>query len=132
MKINSLKLTLFVVGALSSPGFASTVSIPSTIDSGGLRTSSASYTMDNSIGGIGGISSASADTAKDGYIGQLTEVVSVVVTSQPDAVAVSGTSQLSGVATLDDSTVEALDDSDVAWSSPNEPYPVFSINSADC
>jgi len=78
---------------------------------------------------MGGVSSTSADTNKNGYIGQLTEVVSVVVTSQPDAVAVSGTAQLSGVATLDDSTLVALSGADVNWSSPNEPSPVSSINS---
>jgi hypothetical protein len=114
---------------LASASFASDVITTSSIDGGGLHTSSANYSMDNSIGGIDGISSSTADTAKDGYIGQLTEVVSVVVTSEPDAVAVSGTAQLSGVAMLDDSTVVALGGSDVMWSSPNEPSPVFSINS---
>jgi len=127
MKINNLKLTLFVTSALCSTAFAANVST-STIDGGGLRTSSANYTMDNSVGGIGGISSAAADTAKNGYIGQLTEVVSVVVTAQPNSVGVASTSQLSGTATLDDNTVASLSGSDVAWSSPNEPYPVASIN----
>jgi hypothetical protein len=128
MRVNTLRLAVVVLIALCSAAFAASVVTTSTIDGGGLRTSSANYTMDNSIGGIGGISSASADTAKNGYIGQLTEVVSVVVTSQPDAVAVSGTAQLSGTATLDDSTVLSLSGSDVAWSSPNEPYPVASIS----
>jgi hypothetical protein len=41
---------------------------------------------------------------------------------------VGGTSQLSGTATFDDSTVAGLSGSDVAWSSPNEPYPVASIS----
>jgi hypothetical protein len=108
--------------------FASSAVSESSIDSGGLRTSSANYTMDNSIGGIDGISGASADTAKNGYIGQLTEVVSVTVTSTPDSVGSGSTSQLSATATLDDSTVSSLSGSDVAWSSPNEPYPVASIS----
>jgi hypothetical protein len=126
----ALQFTALLALTLYSPTmFAATVITTSSIDGGGLHTSSANYTMDNSIGGIDGVSSSTGDTAKDGYIGQLTEVVSVVVTSQPDAVAVSGTAQLSGVATLDDSTVVALGGSDVAWSSPNESSPVFSINS---
>jgi hypothetical protein len=112
----------------ASSAFASSVITTSSIDGGGLRTSSANYTMDGSMGGIGGISSASADTAKDGYIGQLTEVVSVTVTSTPNSVGSGSTSQLSGTATLDDSTVASLSGSDVAWSSPNEPYPVASIS----
>jgi hypothetical protein len=108
--------------------FATSVVTTSSIDGGGLRTSSASYTMDSSVGGIGGISSASADTTKDGYIGQLTEVVSVVVIAQPNSVGVGNTTLLSGTATLDDNTVASLSGSDVVWSSPNEPYPIASIS----
>jgi hypothetical protein len=120
---------LFVLLTLvSSASFASSTITSSSIDGGGLHMTSANYAMDGSVGGIDGVSSTSADTNKNGYIGQLTEVVSVNVTSQPDAVAVSGTSLLSGVATLDDSTVVALGGSDVAWSSANEPNPVFSIS----
>jgi hypothetical protein len=84
--------------------------------------------MDGSVGGMGGISSASADTAKNGYIGQLTEVVSMVVTAEPNTVGVGSMALLSGTATLDDSTVTSLSGSDVVWSSPNEPYPVASIS----
>ena len=128
--LRALPVTLLAL-ALRAPTclFASSAVSESTIDGGGLHTTSANYAIDNSIGGIDGISSASADTAKNGYIGLLTEVVSITVTSQPGAVAVAGTAQLSGVATLDDSTVEALGGSDVVWSSPNEPSPVYSINS---
>lgn len=111
-----------------SVAFATSVISTSSIDGGGMRTSSANYTVDNSIGGIGGISSASADTTKNGYIGQLTEVVGVVVTAQPNPVGVGSTTLLSGTATLDDSTVASLSGSDIAWSSPNEPYPVASIS----
>jgi hypothetical protein len=114
---------------LASTAFASSVITTSSIDDGGLRTTSANYAMDNSIGGMAGNSSSSAYTAKGGYIGQLTEVVSIVVTAQPNSVGVGSTSQLSGTATLDDSTVASLSGSDVAWSSPNEPYPVTSISS---
>jgi hypothetical protein len=105
--------------------FASTafgVSITSTIDSGGLRTSSANYTMDNSIGGIDGISSAVADTAKNGYLGQLTELVSMVVTGTPSSVNEGYTSQLTGTATLDDQTVTALSGSDIDWGFVTYPF----------
>ena len=128
VKVNIPGLAIVAFGVLCSSVFAASVITTSTIDGGGQHATSANYTMDGSVGGIGGISSASADTAKDGYIGQLTEVVSVSVTSQPNAVAVSGTAQLSGIATLDDSTVASLSGSDVIWSSPNEPSPIFSIS----
>ncbi len=128
LKANALGLALVVLGVLCSSALAASVVTTSNIDGGGLHASSANYAMDGSVGGIEGVSSASADTAKNGYIGQLTEVVSVIVTSQPDAVTVSGTAQLTGTAALDDSTVAALGGSDVTWSSPNEPSPIFSIS----
>jgi hypothetical protein len=128
MKANSLYSVVVVLGNLCSSAFPASTVTTSTIDGGGLRTSSANYTMDGSVGGIGGISSGVVDTAKDGYIGQLTEVVSLVVTASPNSVGVGSTSQLSGTATLDDSTVVSLSGSDVAWTSPNEPYPVASIS----
>jgi hypothetical protein len=111
---------------LASTTFAASSLVTSSVDGGGKRTASANYTMDGSVGGIGGISSASADTAKNGYIGQLTEVVSITVTSTPNIVNEDATSQLSGIATLDDSTVSALAGSDVVWNSVA--YPLASIN----
>jgi len=128
VKVNSLGLTVVVLRALCSTAFAQTVITTSTIDGGGLHATSANYAMDGSLGGIGGVSSASADTVKDGYIGQLTEVVSIVVTAQPNSVGIGSTALLSGTATLDDSTVASLSGSDLAWSSPNEPYPVAAIS----
>jgi hypothetical protein len=113
---------------LLSASSAFAVNANSTIDGGGGHASSANYTMDSSVGGVAGISSGAADTAKNGYIGQLTEVVSVTITAQPNTVGVGSTTQLSGTATLDDSTVTSLPGSDVSWSSPNEPYPVASIS----
>jgi hypothetical protein len=81
--------------------------------------------LDGSVGGIDGISSASVDTAKNGYIGQLSEVISVSVTGTPATVNENATSQLSGAATLDDSSVSALSGSDIAWGF--FAYPIQSI-----
>lgn len=102
-------------------------SVINTIDGGGKRTTSATYTMDGSVGGIGGISSASPDTAKNGYIGQLSEVTGLSVTGIPAIVNEGATSQLSGTATLDDATVSVLAGSDVTWSAAA--YPLASIDS---
>src|ERR1039457_6807916 len=119
MKRQLLQFTVLLALTLYAPTmFASSIITTSTIDGGGKRTSSANDTMDGSIGGIGGITSASADTAKNGYIGQLTEVASVSVTSTPTIVNEDATSQLSGSATLDDSTVTVLSGSDIGWVSP--------------
>lgn len=110
------------VARFCSAAFAASVIATSTIDGGGLRTSSSNYTMDNSIGGIGRISSASADTAKNGYIGQLTEVVSMSATGTPASVNEGATSQLSGTAILDDTTVTMLTGSDIDWGVVTYPF----------
>ncbi len=106
------------------PAFPANVT--STIDCGGHRATSANYTIDDSVGAIGGISTASAMIAKDGYIGQLTEVVSVSVTGTPGIVNETSTSQLSGAAMLDDSTTVALVGSNLLWIVPV--YPLASID----
>jgi len=111
---------------LASTTHASSVVTMSTIDGGGRHTASANYTMDGSVGGIAGISIAGSDTAKDGYIGQLSEVVGVSVISAPNTVNETATSQLNGSATLDDSTVVTLSGSDIGWTTPA--YPIASIN----
>lgn len=107
--------------------FAASDITTSSIDGGGLRTASANYTMDGSVGGIGGVSSASSETAKNGYIGQLTEVASVIVTSAPSSINEGSTSQLSGAATLDDDSVSALSGNDILWAAVA--YPLQSIDS---
>jgi hypothetical protein len=87
----------------------------STIDGGGQRATSASYTMDGTLGGIAGISSVGTDMTKHGYIGQLTEVVSMTATGTPAQVNEGATSQLSGSATMDDATVTVLSGTDMTW-----------------
>jgi hypothetical protein len=129
MKVNALGLAVVVLVASCSAAFASGVVTTSTIDGGGLRTTSASYTMDGSVGGVGGISTVASppETAKAGYIGQLTEVVSLTATGTPYSVNEGNTSQLSGTATLDDSSVTALVGSDIAWGFVS--YPFQSVSS---
>ena len=113
--------------ALAPVFYARGASVTSTIDGGGQRATSANYATDNSIGGIGGISSAAADTSKNGYIGQLTEVVSMSATGTPSSVNEGATSQLSGSATMDDTSVTMLSGSDIAWGFVT--YPFQSVSS---
>jgi hypothetical protein len=115
-----------VVMVLVASRAAGGASVNSTLDASGKRTTSASYTMDGSVGGIGGISIAPGDTARHGYIGQLAEVVSVRVTSAPNTLNENATGQLSGTAALDDSSVSVLFGSDIAWASAI--YPLASID----
>jgi hypothetical protein len=121
----------FVVCFIPFAVFAATL-VTSSVDGGGQRATSASYTMDGSMGGIAGISTVASppETVKAGYIGQLTEVASLTVTGAPTSVNEGATSQLSGMATLDDATVVALAGADVNWSSPGVPYPLSGINAS--
>ena len=125
----ALQVTFLALTLCASTTFAGTL-VTSSIDGGGQRATSASYTMDGSVGGIAGISTVASppETAKHGYIGQLTEVVSMLATGTPAFVNETATSQLSGTATLDDSSVTALNGSDISWILPA--YPVASIDGA--
>jgi hypothetical protein len=101
-----------------------------TMDAGGRRTTSASYTMDDSVDAIGGISSAMSptETVKHGYIGQLYEVTSLIVTAIPAPVSEGSNSQLSASATLDDATVLVVAGSSVNWGAAS--YPIASISAS--
>jgi hypothetical protein len=90
--------------------------------------SSASYVNDGSVGGTDGASEGGGVVLKPGFIGQLTEATNLAVTATPASVNEGGTSQLSGLAGLDDDTVVALEGSDIAWSAPV--YPVSAVSPA--
>ena len=83
---------------------AVTAQIPGTVDGGGRQTASANYTMDGSMGGIGDTSGGGGVMLKPGYVGQLTEVTNLTVNGTLSSVNEGGSSQLGGVAGLDDDT----------------------------
>lgn len=128
--MNKVTIAVFLLILGASRVFAGSRSggnytINDTIDGGGLRATSANYTMDGSIGGIGGISSSTSDTAKNGYIAQLTEVTNLFVIVVPASVNEGSGLQLSGLAGLDDATVLALAGSNIVWAVPV--FPIASI-----
>jgi hypothetical protein len=113
---------LLLASCTAFASFAASVITTCSVDGGGQRSTSASYTMDGSLGGIAGIEGSGADTNKAGYIGQLTEVVSMTATGTPATINQGATSQLTGTATLDDTTVTALAGSDIAWAAVTYPF----------
>jgi hypothetical protein len=117
-----LALTLF-----ASTTFAASTVTTSTIDGGGLHATSANYAIDSSVGGIGGISSGGNISTLPGSVGQLTELVSISVTSTPNTVNENATSQLSATAAFDDNSVSVLAGSNITWASAI--YPLASIDS---
>lgn len=115
-----------ILGTFVSIASAATIAT-SSLDGGGKPAASVAYDNVGSLGGIGGISTAPGETAKHGYIGQLTEVISVNVTGTPATVSETATSQLSGSAVLDDASMIALSGTAINWTSPT--FPIASIGS---
>jgi hypothetical protein len=109
--------------ALYAPACFAATLVTSSLDSGGGRSSAGNYVNDGCIGGIAGISTVASppETVEAGYLGQLTEVISVSVTGVPAQVSETSTSQLSGVALLDDASVTVLPGSEISWSTPAWP-----------
>jgi hypothetical protein len=99
-------------------------------DSGGARTTSASYTNDGSSGGVTGISTvaAPAEVAKQGYVGQLYEIVGFSVSAPQNFVNEGTTLQLSGGQLLDDATTLGVSASLVSWSVISGPLASISAN----
>ena len=94
-----------------------------TADTGGRRTTSASYTNDGSLGGVAGLATvaAPAATAKSGYIGQLFEVTGLTLTAAALNVNEGATDQLAAWQALDDATFLAVPAASVAWSVASGP-----------
>ena len=88
-----------------------------TADGGGGRSTSANYSNLSTIGGVAGLSSAPvpANTLKHGYAGQIFDVNSLALSATPPLVAETATTQLSGLATLDDATLTQLLGTDLKW-----------------
>ena len=124
------KRTSMMAGVLSVLASATLIAgnVANTLDSGGQRTTSASYTIDGGIGGIGEVVNGEDVALKSGYVGQLTDVTNVAITAASSAVDEGDNVQLAGVATMDDASVTPLTGSEIAWPSPA--YPVLSISPA--
>lgn len=84
---------------------------------GRVANASAIVTADISVGDPGsGVVTAGGVQAKGNLIGQLTDPRAFGIAVTPSAVNEGGTSQLSGVAMLDDATTLAVAGTQVAWS----------------
>ena len=95
-----------------------------TLDAGGLRSSSAAYTHDGSLGGIGGIGSAPAapvQTVKHSYIGQLFDPIALSVSATSTNVNETATRQLAATLHNDDATTQEVSSGLVSWSVLNGP-----------
>ncbi len=99
-----------------------------TIDSGGGKSSSVTYTNDGSAGGLVGFSTFAAPVlvAKHGYIGQLYEITGLQLAATPVVVQEGQTTQLAPFAVADDESLLALGAGEIVWSVTSGP--LLSIN----
>ena len=126
-----LLLALTVATAHAGPRSSANYAIAAeSNDIGGVHTTSVNYSNDASIGGVVGVSTVAspAETAKNGYIGQLYEVVGVVVSASSTSINEGTTLQLGASQLLDDSTFLTLSANAPAWSVITGP--VASINTS--
>ena len=123
-------LNLALIGFALLPSGIRAAGVVGAVDAGGQRAISASCTNDGSIGAIGCIATdvSLTQTLMPGYIGQLIEATNLVLTAAPSPVAEETTSQLGGLAWLDDGTMAIIHGSDMAWASPV--FPLVSISPA--
>lgn len=94
-------------------------------DGGGGNSTGTLYSVIGNIGVIGGYGTAGSivNSSGAGYTGP--SVVSLALTATPASVNQGGTSQLTGMAEMDDQTFTILSGNDIAWNAVN--YPLQSI-----
>ena len=99
-------------------------------DSGGARATSAAYSNIGSSGGVTGVSTVAApmEVAKQGYIGQIFEIVGFSVSAPQNFVNEGTTLQLSGGQLLDDATTLGVSPSLVSWSVLSGPLASINVN----
>lgn len=88
------------------------------LDGGGGRSTGGGCVNDAGIEPVGGLAAHGASLNRAGYIGQLTDPAALTVTGTPAQVAETGTSQLGGIATMDDDTLTVLAGTEIDWSPP--------------
>lgn len=118
------------LGAQAAPRTSANYSIGlDSLDVGGLRAASASYTHDGSAGTIAGMSAVATPpaTAKHGYVGQLFDVAGLIVNAAAPTVDETGTLQLGAWHLLDDATFLAVPAAAVSWNVVSGP--ILSISS---
>jgi len=102
-------------------------SVVSTLDGGGGSSAAGAYENDGTIGTFASISDIGSSTNRSGFVGQLTETVSLALTGTPTRINETATTQLSGVARMSDETVTVLNGSEITWGSAV--WPVTAIDS---
>lgn len=106
---------LAVLAALLSASAATPTLVHSAATAGGRQTVG-TVVVNSAIGGFGGSASVTTFAARHGFAGQLTDVLSVAVSSTPTTVNEGSTRQLAATATFTDSTQLPLSGTTATWS----------------
>ena len=121
-----LAAATMLADAASSPD---SIVMTDTFSSSGGKATAQHYTDEAVIGDIMGtsISSDTTISIKSGFIGQLYEAKSLLLSATPATVQEASTTQLSAVATMDDDTLVQLVGSDVKWAVQSGPLAGISL-----
>lgn len=115
---------VFCAAAQAAPRTSADYAVTAeTVDFGGRRVTSADYSADGSVGPLAGVSSegTSATVAKQGYVGQLYDLVGYALFAADDTPDELGSTQLVPVRLADDGTGLALAPAGFSFSIVNGP-----------
>lgn len=98
------------------PASAATPALVHSAATAGGRQTVGNVVVNSAIGGFGGSASVMTFAARHGFAGQLTDVQSVAVSSNPTPVNEGATRQLAATATFTDNTVLSLAGTTATWS----------------
>jgi hypothetical protein len=113
---------------LSQPICAELTSSAQTLSHGGGRSTSLNYANDSNLSDLAGISEINALRTKQGFLGQIDELVGVELVIPQPSVGEGESIQVSAIAQLDDATHYALLASEIAWSWASGPVLSISEN----
>jgi hypothetical protein len=99
-----------------------------TLDGGGGRSTASAYGNDGTFNTFATISDSGSTTNRSGFVGQLTETVSLVLTGTPARVIETATTQLSGIGIMSDASVTVLNGNEVTWETPVWPLTLIDSN----
>ena len=111
----------WALGSAASASESANYSLtPLTIDAGGRRATSQSYTLDSSTA-PGGAGSSADYTSRHGYAGSLFDVVGLDITASPLTLHEGATRQLGASLLLDDASLLSLAPAAATWSVQSGP-----------
>ena len=122
--LTTLAVAALGLDATAASRSSASYSVPAdSSDAGGRRTASINYSHHGCLGGFGGVGTVAAppEFAKHGYLGQIYEVTTLVVSANPTNVNEGATRQLAARAILDDASVLNLAPARVGWNPVSGP-----------